>query len=117
MNGYVTKFAQENLTWEKSISKNIALELGFFNNKLSLTAEYFWKDNNDLLAPLLPLASSGQTIMTNGGELPIFNSASVENKGFELTLGYRNTWNDWSLDVTANMSALRNNVKSLGRRC
>lgn len=114
MNGYVTKFAQENLTWEKSISKNIALELGFFNNKLSLTAEYFWKDNNDLLAPLLPLASSGQTIMTNGGELPIFNSASVENKGFELTLGYRNTWNDWSLDVTANMSALRNNVKSLG---
>ena len=26
MNGYVTKFAQENLTWEKSISKNVALE-------------------------------------------------------------------------------------------
>lgn len=67
MNGYVTKFAQENLTWEKSISKNVALEMAFLNNKISFTAEYFWKDNNDLLAPLLPLASSGQTIMTNGG--------------------------------------------------
>lgn len=82
MNGYVTKFAQENLTWEKSISKNIALEMAFLNNQLSFTAEYFWKENNDLLAPLLPLASSGQTIMTNGGDLPVFNSASVENKGF-----------------------------------
>ena len=114
MNGYVTKFAQENLTWEKSISKNVALEMAFLNNKISFTAEYFWKDNNDLLAPLLPLASSGQTIMTNGGDLPVFNSASVENKGFEFTVGYRNNWKDWSLDVTANISALRNKVKSLG---
>lgn len=114
INGYVTKFAQENLTWEKSITKNIALEMAFLDNKLSFTAEYFWKDNNDLLAPLLPLASSGQTIMTNGGDLPVFNSASVENNGFELTVGYRNNWKDWSLDVTGNISALRNNVKSLG---
>lgn len=114
MNGYVTKFAQENLTWEKSISKNVALEMAFLNNKISFTAEYFWKDNKDLLAPLLPLASSGQTIMTNGGDLPVFNSASVENKGFEFTVGYRNNWKDWSLDVTANISALRNKVKSLG---
>lgn len=72
MNGYVTKFAQENLTWEKSISKNVALEMAFLNNKISFTAEYFWKDNNDLLAPLLPLASSGQTIMTNGGGFASF---------------------------------------------
>ena len=64
--------------------------MAFLNNKISFTAEYFWKDNNDLLAPLLPLASSGQTIMTNGGDLPVFNSASVENKGFEFTVGYRN---------------------------
>ena len=90
--------------------------MAFLNNKISFTAEYFWKDNNDLLAPLLPLASSGQTIMTNGGDLPVFNSASVENKGFEFTVGYRNNWKDWSLDVTANISALRNKVKSLGER-
>lgn len=114
INGYVTKFAQENLTWEKSITKNIALEMGFYDNKITFTSEYFWKNNNDLLAPLLPLASSGQTIMTSGGDLPIFNSASVENKGVEFTIGYRNNWQNWSLDATANISALKNNVKSLG---
>lgn len=114
LNGYVTKFAQEDLTWVKSISKNVALEMAFFGNRLSFTAEYFWKDNKDLLAPLLPLASSGQTIMTNGGDLPVFNSASVRNKGFEFTFGYRNTWQDWRVDVSANISALTNKVKSLG---
>ena len=114
LNGYVTKFAQEDLTWEKSITKNVALEMTFLDNQVSLTAEYFWKDNKDLLAPLLPLASSGQTIMTNGGDLPVFNSASVQNKGFELTVGYRKSWNAWSLDVSANISALKNKVKSLG---
>lgn len=114
LNGYVTKFAQEDLTWEKSISKNVALEMAFFDNQVSFTAEYFWKDNKDLLAPLLPLASSGQTIMTNGGDLPVFNSASVQNKGFEFTLGYRNTWQDWRVDVSGNISALTNKVKSLG---
>lgn len=114
MNGYVTKFAQENLSWEKSVTTNVALEMVFFNNKLSFTAEYFWKDNKDLLAPLLPLASSGQTIMTNGGDLPVFNSASVKNRGLEFTIGYRNNWNDWSLDVSANISALKNEVESLG---
>lgn len=114
LNGYVTKFAQEDLTWEKSITKNVALEMSFFDNKLSLTAEYFWKDNKDLLAPLLPLASSGQTIMTNGGDLPVFNSASVQNKGLEFTVGYRKSWKAWRLDVSANISALKNKVKSLG---
>lgn len=64
---YLRNAPMYNLTWEKSISKNVALEMAFLNNKISFTAEYFWKDNNDLLAPLLPLASSGQTIMTNGG--------------------------------------------------
>lgn len=114
LKGYVTRFAQENLTWETAISKNVALEMAFLDNSLYFTGEYFWKDNNNLLAPLLPLASSGQTIVTNGGTLPIFNSASVENKGLELTAGYRNRWGNWGLDASANISTIKNLVKSLG---
>ena len=58
MNGYVTKFAQKKVTWENQYLKR-SIGNGFLNNKISFTAEYFGKDNNDLLAPLLPLASSG----------------------------------------------------------
>lgn len=112
--GYVTKFAQENLKWETAVSKNIGLELSFLDNSLTFTGEYFWKDNNDLLAPLAPLPSSGQTIIINTGDLPVFNSASVRNTGLELSLGYRKIINDWSIDVQGNISFLKNEVRSLG---
>lgn len=114
MLGYVTKFAEENLKWETAISKNVGLEMSFLNNSLTFTAEYFWKDNNDLLAPLAPLPSSGQTIIINNGDLPVFNSASVSNTGLELSLGYRKAINDWNFDIQGNISFLRNKVKSLG---
>lgn len=112
--GYVTRFAQEDLTWETAISSNVGLELGFLDNSLSFTADWFLKRNNDLLAPLAPLPSSGQTIIINDGDLPYFNTASVENKGLELSLGYRKIWGDFSMDMSANISFLKNKVRALG---
>lgn len=50
--GYVTRLAQTNLTWETAVSSNIAIEMGFLDNALNFTAEYFMRRNNDLLAPL-----------------------------------------------------------------
>ena len=112
--GYVTRLAQSDLTWEKAISSNFGIELGFLNNALTFTAEYFYRRNNDLLAPLESLPSSGQTIVINKGTSTYYNTASVANKGFEFTIGYRKNWNDWSLDVQGNISFLRNNVVKLG---
>lgn len=112
--GYVTRFAQENLTWETAVSSNIGLELGFLNNELTFTADFFLKRNNDLLAPLEALPSSGQTIVINDGEVPYYNTASVENKGLELSLGYRKQWTNWSLDLQGNISFLKNKVRKLG---
>lgn len=112
--GYVTRLAQSDLTWETSVSANAGIELGLFNNKLTFSGEYFLKRNNDLLAPLESLPSSGQTIIVNSGELPWYNSASVENKGFEFTLGYRDTWKDWTFNAQANISFLKNKVIKLG---
>lgn len=113
--GYVTRLAQSDLTWETSISKNVALETSFFDDALSFSVEYFSKVNKDLLAPLEALPSSGQTIVVNDGEVPYYNTASVENKGWELMLGYRKALNrDWHIDVQGNISFLKNNVLALG---
>lgn len=106
--GYVTRLAQTNLTWETAVSSNIAIEMGFLDNALNFTAEYFMRRNNDLLAPLESLPSSGQTIIINDGDLPYYNTASVENKGWEFTLGYRKAWDKWSVDVQGNISFLDN---------
>lgn len=112
--GYVTRLAQANLTWETAVSSNVAVELGFLDNSLNFTAELFMRRNNDLLAPLESLPSSGQTIIVNDGNLPYYNTASVENKGLELSLGYRKAWNDWTIDVQGNISFLKNEVRKLG---
>ena len=112
--GYVTRLAQNDLTWETAITANAAVEMGFLNNSLTFTLEYFYKRNNDLLAPLESLPSSGQTIIVNDGNLPYYNTASVENKGVELSLGYRKDWNNWRLDVQGNISFLKNKVIKLG---
>lgn len=112
--GSVTRFVQETLTWETAVSSNIGVELGFLDNSLSFTADLFLRRNNDLLAPLAPLPSSGQTIIINDGNLPYFNTASVENKGIELAISYRKMWGDFSLNTSANISFLENNVRKLG---
>lgn len=112
--GYVTRLAQNNLTWETAVSSNIAVEMGFLNNSLNFTAEFFKKKNNDLLAPLESLPSSGQTIIVNDGDLPYYNTASVENRGIELSLNYRKDWSNWKLDITGNISFLENEVLKLG---
>lgn len=112
--GYVTRYAQENLTWEKAISQNYAVELGFLDNSLQFTVEYFIRDNNDLLASLVPLPSSGQMIYVNEGVNTVFNSASVRNKGLEISGSYRKYFGDWSINIDANISFLNNKVKKLG---
>lgn len=114
LNGYLTRLAQSTLTWETSVSYNIGLELGFINNALTITTEYFVKKNNDLLAPLEALPSSGQTILWNNPNVPYFNTASVENKGFEVVTEYRKKWNDFNLGIMGNITFLKNNVIALG---
>lgn len=112
--GYVTRFAQQDLTWETAVSSNIGIEAGFFDNKIALTAEYFIKTNRDLLAPLEPLPSSGQTIIINDGNVPYYNTASVRNKGVEIALGYHNKWEDFSMSINSNVTFLQNEVLALG---
>lgn len=88
--------------------------VGFFNNELTFGVDWFLKRNNDLLAPLEPLPSSGQTIVINQGDVPYYNTASVENKGWEFVLGYRKGWGDFTLDMQGNITFLKNKVRALG---
>lgn len=114
MNGYVTRFAQSDLKWETSESTNIGLEAGFLDNSLTFTFDWYKRTNKDLLAPLESLPSSGQTIIINDGDIPYYNTASVENKGIEMTLGYRKQWGAFNMDLSANISFLKNKVTALG---
>lgn len=65
------------LRWERSTTLNFGLDLGLFNNRVSVVADYFIRDVEDKLSDLtLPLWTGFSSIKINNGIL--------QNKGFEL---------------------------------
>ena len=97
------------IKWESTSTANAAIDLGFFQDKLLFTAEYFYKKSTDILAGIpLPLSvGSVPAAVTT-------NAASTENRGVEFTLNYRTMINKVKLDITANANTLSNKVLKLG---
>tara|TARA_R110002049_G_scaffold181272_2_gene348409 strand:+ start:7273 stop:10383 length:3111 start_codon:yes stop_codon:yes gene_type:complete len=103
----LNRLANPNLKWEKTAQYDVGLELGLFDNRISLEADYYYRKTTDMLldAPV-PQSSGYATIRRNVG--------SMENKGFEFGLSTKNiatanvTWNS-----TFNISMNRNKVLSL----
>ncbi|NCD68036.1 SusC/RagA family TonB-linked outer membrane protein [Mucilaginibacter agri] len=107
--GYsITSKGNPNIKWEKSTQEDIGLDLGFFDNTLLLTADYYIKNTSNVLLNL-PLPSSAG----NGGN-PAVNAGKVRNSGIELELTYRKTINEkLSFNVTGNFATVSNKVTSL----
>lgn len=77
---YSTVFGNPKLTWEKSGQTDVGVDLGFFNDKLTLIIDGYVKNTTDLLYSKPTFATSGTTaIMSNVG--------SIRNKGVEVTIG------------------------------
>jgi TonB-dependent starch-binding outer membrane protein SusC len=114
---YVAQIFPINLTWETAVSKNLGVDLDFFENSLTMTIEYFERLNKGLLAKVPAPPSSGQGITQptgNSASLVPVNSASVQNKGFDFSLGYNKRINDFNINVIGNLSTVQNKVVALG---
>ena len=71
-------------TWETIIHKNVGIDLGFFNNRLTYSADVFIRDTRDMLIAGKALPG------VYGTTSPKENAADLRTKGFEMTL----SWND-----------------------
>ncbi len=72
------------LTWETVITKNLGIDLGFFNNRLTAVLDIYQRDTKNMLATSLTLPD------VYGYAAPKENNGHLRTKGFELTIG----WND-----------------------
>ena len=101
------RLANEDLKWEESEQTNIGLDLGFFNNKLTFSVDYFVKKTNGMIIEM-PIPSYV------GEARPLANVGDMENKGIEFELGYK--WNiaDAQFAIKGNASYLKNELKNLG---
>lgn len=105
----IVSMANENLLWETSTSLNIGADVGFFDQALTFTAEYYQNTTEDILLQISLPGSFGYA-----GD-PRANTGTVESSGFEFAAGYQSRGSgdfSWSLD--ANFSTASNEVTSLG---
>lgn len=105
----VSTFVNEEIAWEKKISTNVGLDIALFNNRVEFTAEWYNNRSKDLLygVPVPEQVGVSNTSVT-------MNAATMDNSGFEFSATYRNHDHALKYDINANLSTLRNRVKSLG---
>ncbi len=108
--GYTLSTAvNKDVKWETTKKYNAGIDALFLKSKVYMTFDYFISKTTNLLF-MKPLPeSSGK----NQWALPYINAGEIQNKGFELELGYRDSKGDWSWDISANMSSTKNNVVDL----
>ncbi len=99
--------ANPDLKWEESEQTDIGIDLGFLNNVLTFTADYYIKKTNGMLLT--------QPIPSYVGETkPIGNVGDMENSGFEFELGYKFHIADARFAIKGNATYLHNELKNLG---
>ena len=76
---YLSNMANEKLKWETTEQYNVGINLGFFDDRLKVTADWYDKVTRDLLLYALLPASAGY-------EQGMLNIGSIRNRGFEFTL-------------------------------
>ncbi len=110
---YLRRFPNEQVKWEEVVQTDIGLDASLLDGRFNLTADYYVKTTNDMLIGVqLPL-SFGVSRERSTPEGTEVNVGSVENRGFELALNYRESIGDWSFDITANSAWNRNEVQQL----
>ncbi|NHE56550.1 SusC/RagA family TonB-linked outer membrane protein [Cyclobacterium plantarum] len=103
----INRLANPDLRWEKTAQADIGLELGLFQNRLTVEFDYYNRKTTDMLLDSpVPRTSGYATIRRNVG--------SMENKGVELTLSAVVVEKaDFTWNSSFNFSANRNKVLSL----
>lgn len=95
-----------NLKWETTEQFNLGVDLGLFNNRVFLTADYYVKNTRDLLNTVrLPNSAGFTTTIRNIGQ--------VENRGVELNVDAALFNRNFQWNVNGNLSINRNKVIAL----
>lgn len=102
------QLSNPDLKWETTTQTNLGLDFGFFNQSLYGSVEYYIKKTKDILY------TPGYSAIKGEGASKTYNGASMENKGLEVTLGYRGTTRfGMQYDLTGNISTNANKVTYL----
>jgi TonB-linked SusC/RagA family outer membrane protein len=110
----LTTLSNPDLKWEQTNQTDIGIDLAFLNNRLTIEADWYDRKSTGLLVTTLLPASIGVS-PTGTQPRKTVNAADARNRGFELSIGYKNKINNnFSYNVSVNGSINHNEVLSLG---
>lgn len=94
------------LKWEVTEEVNVGLSATLFNNNLSIETDYYVRDTQDAVIPVLRPLIPGSTRQ---------NIGEIRNTGFELALNWnKKVSDDFSYSIGGNFATLTNEVRDLG---
>ena len=100
------QFANPDLSWETSRQFNVGVDVSFLKH-FSITADVYNRTLKDMILLRTLPASAG------GLSDPFVNAGSMQNKGWEVSLNYKNKIKNWSFDGTFMLADVRNRVDNL----
>lgn len=102
----------ENLQWGKSKDWNIGLDLGFWNNRINASVEYYQRYRTNMItsAPSYLFPPSVGT----GGSVPSVNIGKIRYQGVDFSIKHLNTVGDFKYSVSFNLSFSNNKVLDYG---
>ena len=100
-------YAIKDISWETTESFDLGIDLGFFDNKLRLTGDYYIKNTKDMLLEL-------EIPDYLGFGNPDQNTGKMETKGWETEISYNNNVGDFTYSVSFNISDFKSEMGDLG---
>lgn len=104
-----TSVPNDDIKWETTRSWNVGLDLGFWNNRITTTFDWFDKKTDDIL---MQLAMPG--IFLGSLSAPYQNVGSVRNRGFEWSVNYNDSYGDWTWNAGFNLNHVKNEILEMG---
>lgn len=89
--------AVEDITWETTTSTDIGFDANFFNNRLRLTFDYYWKKTTDMLLAI-------QIPYTMGYDAPNTNAGEMSTHGYDIDVTWQDNIGDFNYSVSVNFS-------------
>ena len=104
-----------NLRWETSKQLDLGVDARFFNNRLTVGIDWYNKNTDGLLVNVNPAMEVGVPAFFEGGPSAssTVNAGAVNNKGFEIELGWRDQIGDFGYSVSGNAAWLKNRMTYL----
>ena len=106
----ITRLSNPDLQWESTAQLDLGIDMGFFNNRIAATIDYYRKKTNKLIFDI-PMGD------WNGFPSQTVNAGSIENKGVELSVTTQNiVGHDLTWTTTLNIAYNKQTCLDLGGR-